>query len=570
MNNKDFLSYYQNEINLLRDVGKEYSKKQPLLASYLSETSKDPDSERLIEAISFLNASLKKELDNSFDIFLYELVDIMYPDFIKPKPSISIIEFNPNKDLSEKLLIKESSYINAKNIYKIDCKFRTSWDIFMYPIELKELIYKENQSNNNSYLELNISSLSNINTLELNEVDFFINMSLPNSLILSKMLMCNLDSIELIYDNKKVYLKNTDLLNLGFEEKNNIYSYNNKTLNSFKILNEYFSFSRKYLFFRLKNLLNNTKYIDSNNFNIKFNFNIIESNFLNIKTGIKQNDIKLFCVPIINSFTFDLEPIKINYINENMRIITSHFEEDYYLLYNINTVKGLKNIDQKKKTYKPFNNFDDNNYSYKISREKVLGDSRKDKSYLQVFYKNNKYIDDIITLNANVTNGPICETLQIGEICLETENSPEYCTFSNIVIPSTYIESPIENKNLSFLISHISTNILGIKDINILKDILKFYISYYSRDKENNRINIKKIDSLNSFNIINITKLKRAILISGNRILISSDSSNFVNIEDMYLFGYMLFKFFESNITINNYLELTIKDLYTGERFYYK
>ena len=60
MSNKDFLSYYKNEINLLRNIGKEYAEKQPLLASYLSETSKDPDSERLIEAIAFLNANLNR------------------------------------------------------------------------------------------------------------------------------------------------------------------------------------------------------------------------------------------------------------------------------------------------------------------------------------------------------------------------------------------------------------------------------------------------------------------------------------------------------------------------------
>jgi type VI secretion system protein ImpG len=569
MSNKDFLSYYKNEINLLRNIGKEYAEKQPLLASYLSETSKDPDSERLIEAIAFLNANLKQELDSSSNILINELIDIVYPDFTKPKPCISIIEFTPFDNLDEKISIKKFSYIKAKNTQKINCKFRTSWDINMYPIKIQKLKYYDNISNNSSQLEISLFSSKAINTLELNEIDFFINMSLPNSLVLSKMLMHNLIDIEFCYNDKKVYLKKDKLTNLGFDNENNIFSYNKKTPDNFKVLNEYFSFSRKSLFFRLIDLKKETENIYTNNLVLKFNFNTIESNFLSIKSELNNDDIKLFCVPIINAFKFDLEPIKVNYLNETMKIVSSYSEEDKYLLYELNTVKGLKKTDQKNKLYKPFNNFDDDGYSYKFFRKKVLGDSKKDTNYLQLFYKNNEYIDDIITINADVTNGSLCEYIKIGDISLDTENSPEYCKFSNIIIPSTYVESPIDNKNLSFLLSHISTNILGIKDINILKDLLKFYISYYSSDKENNIINIKKVNSLKKFYVKNISKLERGIFISGNRIYISSDSSYFIHIEDLYLFGNLLFMFFKSNILLNTYLELVIDDIYTGERFFY-
>lgn len=565
MSNKNFLSYYKNELNILRDLGREYAYKQPLLASYLSETSKDPDSERLIEAVAFLNANLKKEIDNNSNILIQELIDIIYPEYFKPTPSISILEFIPTDELSERLFIKKNTYINSKKKNKIKCKFRTAWDLNLYPLKVKNIFYSENTNSNNSSLNLELFSTKPINELDLDELDFYIDMSLSNSLALAKMLMNDLHNIELSFGNETFYIKDEYFLNLASKDYT-LFAYDTKTLKSFKIISEYFTYIRKCLFFRFTNLKKYSDEIYSNSFSIKFNFKIFKNDFLNIR----ENNIKLFCVPIINVFEYDLEPIRVNYINELMKIVTSHYQEEFYLLYDLKEVRGLKNIDQKKKVYEPFNNFEEGKYSYKLFRKKAFGDTKKDLNYLQVFYKDNKFIDDVITMNAEVTNGTLCETLQIGEISLNSENSPEYCVFNNIVIPSFFVESPIENKNLSYLLSTITTNILGVKDIIILKDILKFFISNYSRDKENNRINIKKIDSLSKYEVENINKLQRGVFISGRKVTIISDSSYFVNIEDMYLFGQMLYRFFKSTVLINNYLELFLVDKYSGERYDYK
>lgn len=562
MKTKEFSSYYKSEINLLREVGKEYAKKQPLIASYLSETSNDPDTERLIEATAFLNATLKKELDESFDIFSNDLIDIIYPDVVKSKPSISIIEISPTSDLSEKLYVKKGSYIKSKKVHNISCKFGTTWDLNIYPIQLSNLLFKD-KVDESSHLELNFQSSVNIEKLEMSTLDFFINMPLPNSYTLVKMLMNNLKGITLKYENKSIHIKKEDLINLGFENENNLYPYNKKTLQRFKLLNEYFSFPRKNLFFRFKNMLQYSSAITSNNFSIIFDFDVSDLSLLDMK----KSSIVLYTVPVSNIFMFDTEPVKINYLNENVKVVTSFREEGNYLLYEINEVKGLKNSNPQKNIYVPFNHFNDGEYVYKFFRKKALGDFRKEEGYLQLFYKNNDNIDDILAINANVTNGALCESLQIGDINLTSENSPEYCTFSNIIIPTTYIESPIQNEKLTFIISHISTNIFGIKDIEDLKTILRFYVSDYSRDKERNKINLKMITSLNKFSIDDITKLKNGIFINGKDIKISLDSSEFVNISQMYIFAYSIFNFFKYSIAINNFVYLEATDTYSGERF---
>lgn len=562
MKTKEFLSYYKTEINLLREVGKEYSKKQPLVASYLAETSKDPDTERLIEATAFLNANLKKELDDSYDIFSYELIDIIYPDVVKSKPSVSIMQIRPNLDLSERLLVKEGSYFKSKKTHNIACKFKSTWDMDVYPIALANTEFSENLDGS-SWLKLDFTSSMNVDSLEMDTLDFFINMPLPNSYTLARMLMNNLQRIIVQYDQEQMSIDVACLENLGFQEGYNLFSYNKKTLERFKFLNEYFSFSRKNLFFRLQGMLKYFSVMSTASFSMTFHFNVSDSHLVHIK----EEGLLLYCVPIANIFEFDTEPIKVNYMNEDVKVVTSFNDEDHYLLYEINQVRGLKSSKPKKNTYLPFNDFNDGEYVYKFFRKKALGDFRKEEGYLQLFYKNDENLDDIITVNANVTNGALCETLQIGDIHLGSENSPEYCEFSNVIIPSTYVESPIENKKLTFIISHISTNIFGIDDIEDFKRILRFYVADYSRDKENNKINLKKIDSLKQMSIQNSNRLHNGMMIHGKAVELSLDSSDFVNISDMYLFCKAIFIFFKYSMAINSFITLAVLDTYSGERF---
>ena len=96
---------------------------------------------------------------------------------------------------------------------------------------------------------------------------------------------------------------------------------------------------------------------------------------------------------------------------------------------------------------------------------------------------------------------------------------------------------------------------------------MKFYINDNSRNKENNKINLNKIESLQSIDIKISQRLNQAKTINTYIIKLSLDSSSFVNSEDMYIFSYMIFKFFKYNTPINHLIYIQIKDIYTGNKF---
>ena len=90
-----FNKYYQDELSYLRDMGAEFSRQNPGLAKFLSEEGNDPDVERLFEGVSFLTGRLRQKLDDELPEVTHALLGLLWPHYLRPLPSMSVLEFKP-------------------------------------------------------------------------------------------------------------------------------------------------------------------------------------------------------------------------------------------------------------------------------------------------------------------------------------------------------------------------------------------------------------------------------------------------------------------------------------------
>ncbi|MGB6328287.1 MAG: type VI secretion system baseplate subunit TssF, partial [Halarcobacter sp.] len=88
-----FNDYYKEELTSLRTLGAEFSKKNPGLSTYLSKEGQDPDVERLLEGFSFLTGRLKQQLNQELPEVAHTLVQLLWPNYVRPIPSYSIIQY---------------------------------------------------------------------------------------------------------------------------------------------------------------------------------------------------------------------------------------------------------------------------------------------------------------------------------------------------------------------------------------------------------------------------------------------------------------------------------------------
>ena len=92
----ELLDYYERELGFLRQMGAEFAHKYPKVAGRLlleDDKCEDPHVERLIESFAFLASRVHLKIDDEFPEVTESLLNVLYPHYLAPIPSMSIVEF---------------------------------------------------------------------------------------------------------------------------------------------------------------------------------------------------------------------------------------------------------------------------------------------------------------------------------------------------------------------------------------------------------------------------------------------------------------------------------------------
>lgn len=143
------LRYYNQELQHLREMGAEFAQQFPKIAARLGmegiEVS-DPYVERLLEGVGFLSARVQLKLDAEFPRFTRRLLEIVYPNFLAPTPSMVVAQFQP--ELNEGNLARGVTVPRGTALRSLlgkgdvtACEFRTAQDVVLWPIEIASAQY---------------------------------------------------------------------------------------------------------------------------------------------------------------------------------------------------------------------------------------------------------------------------------------------------------------------------------------------------------------------------------------------------------------------------------------------
>jgi type VI secretion system protein ImpG len=139
----DLLSYYERELSFLRQMGAEYAAKYPKIAARLqleADKSEDPHVERLIQAAAFLAARVHHKLDDEYPEITEALLNVLYPHYLAPVPSMSIVQFvlDPNQGKpTSGYKIEKAARLYSQAVDGSPCRFRTCYPVTLWPLEVK-------------------------------------------------------------------------------------------------------------------------------------------------------------------------------------------------------------------------------------------------------------------------------------------------------------------------------------------------------------------------------------------------------------------------------------------------
>ena len=138
----ELLLYYERELNYLRQLGAEFGQKYPKIAGRLilePDKCDDPHVERLLEAFAFLAARVHLKIDDEFPEITEALLSILYPHYIRPLPSMSIVEMHLDAEkggAAAPQKVPRGAVLNSRSVAGVPCQFRTCFDTTVLPLHV--------------------------------------------------------------------------------------------------------------------------------------------------------------------------------------------------------------------------------------------------------------------------------------------------------------------------------------------------------------------------------------------------------------------------------------------------
>ncbi|MBO6069647.1 MAG: type VI secretion system baseplate subunit TssF [Succinivibrionaceae bacterium] len=551
--------YYQQQISLLRDLGSEFSKKYPALAPMLAGQNADPDVERILEGSAFLTGLVQERLDDDFPELVHGITQLMFPYYLFPIPSSTIIQFRPSGDLKNYQTISKGTELLSREIDGECCRYTTTDETVVYPLTVA--VAEDGQN----LLKLDFSfSSGSLKEFNVKKLRLFVSGNYGSAADFIFDLAQTLESVTFSCGYRTVELPAAKAIEVLVPTNLTVVPYEYDMMGAFRDLQSYFQLPEIFCFFNLNNL----DMLDSmdSNFSVTFNFKVRKT------AGFTKNSqigIRLFCIPAVNVFKHEAETVVVDYKNSEYRVMP--YRNNALKVYSIDRVVGFLQGSVEEREYKPFVHFNPQSEQiplYNVNRRKAKLTSGSD-VYISVSTPNNSanFVPETLVISISCTNGSATEKLRLGDICVISDKIPLFVEYSNITHPTAPIDCPLGENLLWRLLSHIYLNQKSITNTNALASLLKLYVFTDTSNKMQVQLNTKKIESIKSVVMNDTIRLIHENLVRGSQIDISFLSEGFASSGDMYIFANVIQSVLGAYTAINSYTVVNFTDLSNGEIF---
>jgi type VI secretion system protein ImpG len=587
----ELLLYYERELTYLRQTGAQFAEKYPKVAARLlleADKCEDPHVERLLEAFAFLAARVHMKIDDEFPEITESLLGIVYPHFIRPIPSMSIVQFqlDPEKGkLTTGMRVERNSVVYSRPVDGVPCKFRTCYDATLWPISVAAAEWKtpdrltpvirSGEAVGVIRLELRTPSDLEFSKLELDTLRFHITgeSSLVNTVY--ELLCCNLTGI-LIRDLTPrsqvppLMLPPSSLRAVGFGADEGMIPYDRRSFVGYRLLQEYFTFPEKFFFIDVAGLeqLSAFEFKDS----IEMIFLISrfegEQRRQRLESGIAAKTFRLGCTPIVNLFPQTAEPILLDQQKFEYRVVPDVRRPHATEVFSIDEVVSLNQ--QEVVRFQPFYSF---RHSTRGEKHQALWIANRrpsnrinddgteiDIALVDLNLRPVRPDVDTLTVRTTCTNRDLPARLPFGSESgdFELETGAPIRSIVTLLKPTVPTRPPLGKAIQWRLISHLSLNYLSLvqEGKEALQEILKLYNFTDSAYADKVISGIMNVKSAPHF--ARVISDQGIAFVRGTHVEIELDEEQFVG-GGSYLFASVLENFLGLYASLNSFSRLTAR-----------
>ncbi len=554
--------YYQAELNRLRQLAGEFARAHPALAPQLSGPSADPDVERILEGVAFLTGNIRQKLDDDFPEFLQILMQLIYPHYLRPLPSATIMAFSPKPILKNRIEVPAGTYIDSCDIEGVSCRFRTCFNIDVAPLSLLDA-QADQAGGGRSVIELKFRVSGQWRPESLH---VYIAGDYPGACDLYLTLLEDLEAVTVVTGQaEEALLADVAFQPMGLDPDEALLPYPGNSFPVYRLLQEYFLLKEKFLFLRLQGLASYSSFPSNGEFALRF---YIKPN--RRLPAIDKERFLLHAVPAVNLFEHEAEPVLLDQRRAEIPLTPRNRHGGHQQIYQVTRVMGHDRRAGKKTTYRSLGLFNPRQGEQPVYQ--VIFRQQNEPGpqvFLSLNYPKGQAVplQETLMVSLICCNGSLPNSLRPGDICRPTSHTSELLEFRNVLAPTGYQHAPTGKGLLWRLLSHLSLNYLPIADIENLRAMLNLYIFSGGANRKIELSNRKRVEGIVDIRVQPSDRLLQGMPMRGQTIDMQVNADHFASHGDLYLFGTILDRLLASFASINCYTHLRLTEANSGEVF---
>ena len=364
---EQLLPYYERELGLFRQYTREFSSRYPKAAGRLliaGETCEDPHVERLIQSVALLTARVAKRLDDAYPQFTHSLLETLYPHYLRPFPSCSIVriaadEAPAGNQLAQVVHIARGAVLRSQPVQGVACKFTSAYDVTLAPLTISKVHFSpiidappglRLPAGTSALLSIQFTSGSD--NYHLDQAGFaslrlFADGEPSVRAALLDALFLRGAGAYVALDEHSPWLAvdGTPLAPAGYADDDALIPISARSHPALRLLTEYFAFPEKFHFIdiawsRLAALL--PKQCRQFTLHLPLKGVRSDSHEARLLSGVSRDNLLLGCTPVVNLFAKSGVPIRLTHTEPDYALVADATHAFAYDIHSIEAVTVVR------------------------------------------------------------------------------------------------------------------------------------------------------------------------------------------------------------------------------------
>ncbi len=505
-------AYYNRELEFIRKMVWSFAEKYPEVAGrLLLEPNKceDPHVERIIEAFSMIAARIHLRLDDDFSEISDALLGVLYPHFLSPIPSATIVQLalDPQQGRAGAgVSVERGSLLHARPVEGVRCRFRTCYDVRLWPLEVASVDVVPPPSlgallpaDARSALRIRLRATggAKLEELAIGRLTFYLDAAPALSDALYRMFARDAVGVLVQRGSAKPAFLGADAVRpMGFARDESLLSYPLESFPGYRLLQEFFAFDAKFNFVELSGLP--TQPVGPHpHLDVTL---LMREPLQEITVRPAPENLRLGCTPAVNLFSHTADPVAVNELSVEYPVVPDARAPLSYEVHSIASVTSAVPGSLEIRNYQPFYGLrhgaalDEGDAFWHLARRQS---QRKDDIGTDVFLSTvdrsfavTKPETEVLTVRTLCTNRDLPPRLPFGDPAdFQIEARAEIASIRCLSKPTAPIRAPLGAGSRWRLVSHLALNHLSLSDVTVsnttateqpqalhaLREILKLY-----------------------------------------------------------------------------------------------